>query len=97
MTFRAVNFLAIPALALGVALALAPPGAPFAQAEQSCHITGQLMTPTAIKAMLVAKGYTTIHGLTQHNGCYEAKGIDAHGKRFQLELNGATGVVQNGH
>ena len=95
MTFRAVNFLALPALALGVGLALAPPGAPFAQAEQSCHVTGKMMTPAAIKAMLVAKGYT-VHGITQHNGCFEAKGLDAQGKHFQLELNGATGAVRPG-
>lgn len=93
MTFRAVNFLAVPALALGVALAAAP----FAHAEQSCKVTGKLMTPAAITTMLVSKGYTHVHGLTQHNGCYEAKGIDAHGNRFQLELNGATGAIQPGH
>ncbi len=90
MTFRAVNLLAIPALALGLGLAAAP----LAHAEESCHITGKIMTPDAMKAMLVSKGYTDIRGLSTHNGCYEAKGIDAHGKRFELELNGVTGAVR---
>jgi Peptidase propeptide and YPEB domain len=90
MTFRAVNLLAVPALALGLALAAAP----FAHAEESCHISGKMMTPTAMKASLVSRGYTNIRGLSTHNGCYEAKGIDAHGKRFEVEVNGVTGAIR---
>ena len=41
------------------------------------------------------RGYTQIRGLSTHNGCYEAKGIDSKGHRFELELNGATGAVVN--
>jgi hypothetical protein len=94
MTFRAVNFLALPALAVGAALAASPLLAAHARAEESCHVSGKIMAPAAMKASLISRGYTDIRGLSTHNGCYEAKGIDAHGKRFELEVNGATGAIR---
>jgi hypothetical protein len=41
------------------------------------------------------RGYVQIRSLSTHNGCYEAKGIDNKGRRFELELNGATGAIAN--
>jgi hypothetical protein len=90
MNRRAVNCLAAATLALGLASSWTLP----AHAEESCHVTGKIMTPDAMRSSLVARGYTDIRGLSTHNGCYEAKGLDSHGKRFELEVNGATGAIQ---
>lgn len=81
-----------PALVAGLfAIAVAAP----ASAEESCHINGKMMSRDAITKSLHARGYTQIRGLSTHNGCWEAKGLDSKGKRFELELNGATGAVMN--
>ena len=69
--------------------------APAALAEESCGSVHNPMTRTAMENSLVSRGYTKIRSLSLHNGCYEAKGFDSHGKRFELELNGATGAIQN--
>ena len=69
--------------------------APAALAEQSCGLVHNPMTRTAMEKSLVSRGYIKIRSLSFHNGCYEAKGFDSHGKRFELELNGATGAIQN--
>lgn len=66
-----------------------------ASAEESCHITGAMMSRQAITQSLHARGFTHIRGLSTHNGCWEAKGLDSKGRRFELELNGATGAVVN--
>lgn len=76
--------------ALGCVLA-----APVAFAEESCTVSGPIMSKDAITKSLHDRGYTQIRGLSTHNGCYEAKGIDSKGHRFELELNGATGVIVN--
>jgi hypothetical protein len=82
----------VPALFAGLlAVAVASP----ASAEESCHVTGTMMSRDAITQSLHARGYTKIRGLSTHNGCWEAKGLDSKGRRFELELNGATGVVMN--
>ncbi len=69
--------------------------APAALAEESCHSTGQQMTRSAMEKSLADRGYTQIRSLSLHNGCYEAKGFDAKGKRFELELDAATGAIHN--
>ena len=69
--------------------------APAAFAEESCTVTGAMMTKEAITKSLQDRGFTQIRNLSTHNGCYEAKGIDSKGKRFELELNGATGAIVN--
>jgi hypothetical protein len=66
-----------------------------AQAEESCNVTGQIMSRDAITKSLQDRGYTQIRGLSTHNGCYEAKGIDSKGQRFELEVNGSTGAIVN--
>lgn len=66
-----------------------------ASAEESCVVTGAVMSKEAMQKSLVDRGYTQIRSLREHRGCYEAKGIDQNGKRFEIEVNGATGVVQN--
>ena len=66
-----------------------------ANAEESCNISGQMMSRDAMTKSLHDRGYTQIRGLSTHNGCYEAKGIDSKGRRFELELNGATGAIMN--
>jgi hypothetical protein len=75
---------------LGLAIA-----APSAFAEESCSSTGQPMTRTAMEQSLHERGYTQIRSLSMHNGCYEAKGLDSKGKRFELELDGVTGAIHN--
>jgi hypothetical protein len=70
-------------------------GASAVHAEESCNISGQIMSRAAITKSLQDRGYTDIRGLSTHNGCYEAKGIDSKGRRFELEVNGATGEIVN--
>ncbi len=78
------------AFAALLALSAAP-----AFAEESCPVTGPAMSRDAIIKSLQDRGYTQVRGLSTHNGCYEAKGIDAHGKRFELELSAADGKIVN--
>lgn len=66
-----------------------------AHAEESCHVTGAIMTREAITKSLADRGYTQLRSLSTHNGCYEAKGIDSKGHRFELELAGDTGKIIN--
>jgi hypothetical protein len=78
------------ALAVLLALAAAP-----AVAEESCTSTGPAMTKEAITKSLQDRGYTQIRSLATHNGCYEAKGIDSKGHRFELEVNASDGQIVN--
>lgn len=64
-------------------------------AEQTCPVHGPIMSRTAIKQLLHREGYTRIRGISRHNGCYEAKGFDAKGRRFELELDASTGAIHN--
>ncbi len=64
-------------------------------AEESCKLSGPMMSKEAITKSLKDRGFTQIRSLSSHNGCYEAKGIDSKGRRFELELNGATGAIVN--
>ncbi len=66
-----------------------------AWAEESCNSTGQPMSRTAIEQSLQQRGYTKIRSLSLHHGCYEAKGFDSKGKRFELELDASTGSIHN--
>jgi hypothetical protein len=66
-----------------------------AHAEESCNASGQIMSREAITKSLQDRGFTQIRGLSTHNGCYEAKGIDSKGRRFELEVDGATGAIVN--
>lgn len=66
-----------------------------ASAEESCKVSGAIMSNDMMTKSLHDRGYTQIRSLATHNGCYEAKGIDNKGHRFELELNGATGVIVN--
>lgn len=81
------------ATALGALLAAPLLLASPASAEETCNIHGPMMGRKAITASLHSRGYAQIRGLSTHNGCYEVKGLDGKGKRFELELNGATGAV----
>ncbi len=83
---------ALSALALlaGLGLLAAP-----AMAEESCVNNGPAMTKEAMTKSLQDRGYTTIRSLSTHNGCYEAKGIDSKGKRFELEVNASDGAIVN--
>ncbi len=64
-------------------------------AEESCTNTGSMMSRAAITQSLHDRGFATIRGLSPHNGCWEAKGLDSKGQRFELELNGASGAIVN--
>ena len=63
-------------------------------AEESCSGSGTPLTASAIEAKLKAEGYTQIRDIRSH-GCYEAKGLDSTGKRFELEVNAYTGEINN--
>lgn len=67
----------------------------FALAEESCTGTGKPMSRTAIEQSLQQRGYTQIRSLSLHSGCYEAKGFDSKGKRFELELDASNGSIHN--
>lgn len=64
-------------------------------AEESCSGSGTPMTTAAIKAKLTSEGYTQIKEIRSHGGCYEAKGLDSAGKRFEIEVNAYTGEINN--
>jgi hypothetical protein len=66
-----------------------------ASAEESCAASGTPMSRASMEQSLHQRGYTDIRGLSLHNGCYEAKGFDSKGKRFELELDAATGAIHN--
>lgn len=83
------------AAAVAVGTGLAAIAATPASAEESCTVTGPLMSRDAMQKSLVDRGYTQIRSLKEHHGCYEAKGLDHNGKRFEIEVNGATGAVMN--
>lgn len=75
---------------VGLVLAASP-----SFAEESCASHGHPMSRTAMENSLHQRGYSTIRSLSLHNGCYEAKGFDSKGRRFELELNAATGAIHN--
>jgi hypothetical protein len=64
-------------------------------AEESCAGSGTPMTTEAMKAKLTSEGYTQIKEIRSHGGCYEAKGLDSAGKRFEIEVNAYTGEINN--
>lgn len=66
-----------------------------ALAEESCTGTGTPLTQAVIEAKLKEQGYTQIKEIKEHGGCYEAKGYDKDGKRFELEINAYTGEINN--
>jgi hypothetical protein len=68
---------------------------PAAFAEESCGGSGTPMTTAAVAAKLKSEGYTQIREIRSHGGCYEAKGLDSAGKRFELEVNAYTGAINN--
>ena len=64
-----------------------------AMAEEACTGSGPQMPKATVEAKLKAQGYVKIREITEHNGCYEAKGLDKNGKRFELEINSYTGAI----
>jgi hypothetical protein len=64
-------------------------------AEESCSGSGTPLTVAAVKAKLTSQGYTQIKEIRTHGGCYEAKGLDSGGKRFEIEVNAYTGDINN--
>jgi hypothetical protein len=79
---------------LGAAACIVALTAP-ALAEESCEGSGTPLTQAAVEAKLKEQGYVQIKEIKQHNGCYEAKGYDKDGKRFELEINAYTGAIDN--
>lgn len=75
------------------AAAIATLFAGSALAEESCSNSGKPLPKSAIEKKLTDQGYVKIRGLELHNGCYEAKGFDKAGKRFELEIDAGTGAV----
>jgi hypothetical protein len=70
-------------------------GAHTAFAEETCTGSGTPLTKSEVEAQLVAQGYTQIREIKTHAGCYEAKGLDQKGQRFELEVNSFTGKISN--
>jgi len=70
-------------------------GSGAAFAEESCSGSGTQLTKSEIEARLVAQGYTQIREIKAHGGCYEAKGLDQKGQRFELEVKAYTGDISN--
>ena len=66
-----------------------------ALAEESCPASGKPMPRAAMEQSLHQRGFAEIRSLSLQNGCYEAKGFDAKGKRFELELDASTGAIHN--
>ena len=64
-----------------------------ASAEESCKNSGPVLPKSDIEKKLNEQGYVSIRGLELHDGCYEAKGIDKSGKRFELEIDASSGKV----
>jgi hypothetical protein len=64
-------------------------------AEESCSGSGTPLTVDAVKAKLASEGSTKIKEIRTHGGCYEAKGLDNSGKRFEIEVNAYTGDINN--
>ncbi len=62
-------------------------------AEESCSSAGKPLPKSEIEKKLTDQGYVKIRGLELHNGCYEAKGFDKAGKRFELEIDAGTGAI----
>ena len=83
---RIALFTAALVLALGLATRLA-------SAEESCSGTGTPMTKQQVQAQLVTQGYVDVREIKSHGGCYEAKGLDKNGQRFELEVNSYTGKI----
>jgi Peptidase propeptide and YPEB domain len=76
-------------------LALLPLLTQASFAEESCASSGPPMSRTAMEQSLHQRGYSNIRSLSLHNGCYEAKGFNTKGKRFELELDASTGTIHN--
>ncbi len=70
-------------------------GAQSAFAEETCAGSGTQLTKSEVEAQLVAQGFTQIREIKSHGGCYEAKGLDQKGQRFELEVNSYTGKISN--
>ena len=64
-----------------------------AVAEESCEVSGKPLPKATIETMLKKAGYTDIREIREHNGCYEAKGLDKTGKRFEVEIDSASGKI----
>lgn len=64
-----------------------------ASAEESCKNSGPTLSKSDIEKKLTEQGYVKIRGLELHNGCYEAKGFDKSGKRFELEIDASSGNI----
>jgi hypothetical protein len=80
-------------IAIAAALSVLAFSAGLARAEESCESSGKVMPKSQIEAMLKKQGYTKIREIREHSGCYEAKGFDKNGKRFELEINASTGKI----
>jgi hypothetical protein len=63
-------------------------------AEESCEGSGAQLTKEQVEAKLKDAGYVQIKEIELHSGCYEAKGLDKNGNRFELEINAYTGKIE---
>jgi hypothetical protein len=80
---------------LAVAVAILAVASRSASAEESCSGSGTPLPKSAIEAKLKAQGFVQIKETRTHGGCYEVKGFNTAGKRFELEVNSYTGDINN--
>ncbi len=81
-------------LAFGLVLLTGGAGLGPAWAEEACPVTAAaMMSKSEMTKSLQDRGYVQVRSLQIHDGCYEAKGLDKAGKRFELEVNGRTGEI----
>jgi hypothetical protein len=68
-------------------LSLAAFGTSMARAEVLCKDVKKLKTVDEAKAAAVAAGYADITKMDEEDGCYEAKGNNADGSKFEVYIH----------
>jgi hypothetical protein len=64
--------------------------APAASAAELCTDVTARKTVDEAKAVAVAAGYADITKMDEEDGCYEAKGLNADGSKFEVYIHPTT-------
>ena len=64
-------------------------GSAFAE-EAICTDVGAMKTVEEAKAAVIAAGYADITKMDEEGGCYEAKGMNADGSKFEVYIHPTT-------
>ena len=76
-------------LLAGAASVLLFAGSALAE-EAICTDVGTMKTVDEAKAVVVAAGYADITKMDEEGGCYEAKGMNADGSKFEVYVHPTT-------